>query len=543
MLSLTVFFIYLLLAVILTYPLAFHLNSFVTNPIDPLYYAFNLQHNLAHFKNGLAGILDTNMFYPETNTLAYSDHLFGQSLLLLPFSFLTRNILLLQNIYILSTFALAGFGTYLLVSYLIDNRRAAFLSGVVFAFSLYHFDHLGQVPTTSIQWLPFCFLWLFKSFDKPHRRNFLLFWLFFTLNFLATIYYGLFFLLVLAIFSLFKVRKQFRVVLKFYLWSLPFAVLILITSFPYLLFRLENPDFRRTIDEASWRAANLGDYLRRSPLVHDRALFPGFTAFFLTICSLFVTRKKFIQFFFLILAPLLILLSLGPYRWGLTLPYYYLYKFFPLMEIIRVPARIGILVVLVFAILAGYGFKTLARRLSKVSGNLLFALGLVLVVAESWHLPLNYVKIPTAAEIPPVYHWLAAQPGDFAILELPLRSGRNSNPIEKQVTKKYSEITANDNFVAESYRLYFSTFHNKKMINGYSSYFPPSYSRTAEVMENFPTKEAVQLIRDRKIKYLLINTEQYGNLWPEIETKLREFEEVVLVEEIGIHRIYSILQI
>src|SRR3989344_5149645 len=192
---------YFTISVIVTYPLIFHLNEFVTNAIDPLLYVWNLHHNFLALVSPSRNFLDTNMFYPTTNTIAYSDHLFGQSFVLLPLFLIFNNPLIIQNIYILSTFVIAATGMYLLCFHFTKSFWPSFLAGFMYSFSLYHIDHAGQVSTTSIQYFPFIFLFLFKSMETKEKRNILLFWLFFTLNFLSTLYYGLFILVPLGIFA------------------------------------------------------------------------------------------------------------------------------------------------------------------------------------------------------------------------------------------------------------------------------------------------------------------------------------------------------
>lgn len=568
MLNLIIFFIYFLLSLILTYPLIFQLGNAVTNAIDPLFYAWNLEHNFYALTHDWSKLLDTNIFYPEVNTLAFSDHLFGQTIFLFPLFFLIKNPLIVQNFYILSTFVLSAFGVYLLTKYLTNSQPASFTAGLIYSFSLYHFDHLGQVPTTSIQWLPFAFLYLFKSFNSNKTSHFFLFWLFFSLNFLSTIYYGIFLTLAVGLFILLKIKDSQKTIVKLLFFSLPFIVLLTITSYPYVRFHLEQPEFKRTLEESSWRSANVSDYLRRIPTNHDRALFPGTVTLILTAGSLFIRKKKFPQLYFISLLIFSFILSLGPEKWGIKLPYYYLYKIFPPMQAIRVPARFGVLSILSFSVLSGISLSTLTKRmvwqkpprmplkgvliahfikqfkLLKYFGNgfwvnLFLTLVFILVVLESSHIPLKLTKVPRLSEAPPVYHWLTQQQGNFAILELPLRTGVHSNHIEDQVNKNYQEITESDNFIAETFRVYFSILHRKKMLNGYSSYFPPSYMETAEIMENFPSQEAIDLIKRRKIKYIISHTTEYGKRWKEVEKQISNFPELQSVKKFSGDFVYS----
>ena len=66
---------------------------------------------------------NANIFHPDPLALALSEHLFGQTLQILPVYWLTGNIILCYNLLFISTFALSAFGTYLLV--LRSDRRQA----------------------------------------------------------------------------------------------------------------------------------------------------------------------------------------------------------------------------------------------------------------------------------------------------------------------------------------------------------------------------------------------------------------------------------
>ena len=90
------------------------------------------------------------------------------SLLLLPL----YQIQVIYSLLWLLSFILAAFGAYLLVRYLTRNDYAAFLSGIIFAFTPYHFIHgLGHMGATTIQWIPFCALFFMKIFREGGIKN------------------------------------------------------------------------------------------------------------------------------------------------------------------------------------------------------------------------------------------------------------------------------------------------------------------------------------------------------------------------------------
>ncbi len=98
---------------------------------------------------------NANIFHPEPLTLALSEHLFGQTLQILPIYWLTGNIILCYNLLFISTFALSAFGTYLLVRDLTGDPRAALIAGLVYGFLPYRIASVPHLQVMSSQWMPF----------------------------------------------------------------------------------------------------------------------------------------------------------------------------------------------------------------------------------------------------------------------------------------------------------------------------------------------------------------------------------------------------
>lgn len=205
------------------------------------------------------------------------------------------------------------------------------------------------------------------------------------------------------------------------------------------------------------------------------------------------------RFYFWVLL-LSFLFSLGPiihshgnkiFHYG---PYTYLYQYIPGFDGLRVPGRFIVLFALGLSVLVGYGMVNLLNRTDKPWGKILIAgTAASLILFEYASFPIPMVRVPTGQSIPGVYHWLARQKGDFPLLELPLPGGQTSVWLEAR-------------------RLYFSTIHWKKLVNGYSGYFPPDYDFLYQKgMKGFPTKDSVDLVKKRGIKYLIIHFDEYEN--------------------------------
>jgi len=98
-----------------------------------------------------------NIFYPERNTIAFSEHLTPQMLQALPVFMATGNIVLAYNLLFLSTIVLSGLGMYLFVRELTGRPLAAFVAGVAFAFSPYRAYQAPHLQIISTQWMPLAF--------------------------------------------------------------------------------------------------------------------------------------------------------------------------------------------------------------------------------------------------------------------------------------------------------------------------------------------------------------------------------------------------
>jgi hypothetical protein len=162
-------------------------------------------------------------------------------------------------------------------------------------------------------------------------------------------------------------------------------------------------------------------------------------------------------------------LSLGPimHTMGRRVaagPYLYLHEHVPGFDGLRVPARFGMIVMLCLAVLGGIAAAVIERR-SKRGGGVLAALGvLFLVEALAAPIPLNVVtpeqdvrapspRLRTGHQIPAVYRFLQTLPSDAVIVEFPFGT-----------------------FGHDLQYMYYSTFHWRRMLNGYSGFFPRSFS-------------------------------------------------------------------
>lgn len=111
-----------------------------------------------------------NIFYPNTDALAYSDSVIAPSLLALPLLFFTSEPTVVFNASFLIAFTLAAFGMFLLVRYLTGRTAIAVIAGVLFAFTPYRLDSITHLQYASHEWLPYVLLFMIRFFRERRRR-------------------------------------------------------------------------------------------------------------------------------------------------------------------------------------------------------------------------------------------------------------------------------------------------------------------------------------------------------------------------------------
>lgn len=201
---------------------------------------------------------------------------------------------------------------------------------------------------------------------------------------------------------------------------------------------------------------------------------------------------------FLFLGAAAFLLSFGPeirlnFKPLLVGPYLLFYKFVPGFQGVRAPGRIVVMMMLAFAVLAGWAFARMTARIRKraVQTVLTGFVGL-LILADYAAFPIVMTKVPV---IPPIYMAICDLPETAALIELPM-PGQNWS---------YEDWRG-------ALRMYYSTVHGKRIVNGYSGYYPPGHKVIRDAMEGFPDPRAMRLLRDLSITHILIHTDAHRAL-------------------------------
>ena len=178
---------YCALTVVLTWPLAPRAHE-ATLPVSPdtQLFIWTLAWDTHAVIHQPFAIFDSNIYYPERRTLAYSENLLGSTIFAAPVLWASGNPLLAMNVVALLSVVLGGLGAYLLAVRLGMRRDAAVLAGAVFAFAPARLFRISQLHLTTIQWVPFTLAFLHTYLDSRKPRDLRLAIAFFTLQVLTS---------------------------------------------------------------------------------------------------------------------------------------------------------------------------------------------------------------------------------------------------------------------------------------------------------------------------------------------------------------------
>ena len=505
---------------------------------DTRLYLWTLGWDLQALKTNPLGIFDANIFFPETRTLAYSEHLIGAALLALPLSFLTSNLDLILNFVLLLATFLTALGCDRLARECGASTRGALLSGIVGAFAGPKLARLSQAHLATLHFIPWALAFAIRYLREGRRRDLLATLALFTAQSLTSGHGGLFLALALAI--LFtsalttKIIRPGKVVGD---CGLAGALLLLINVpfvIPYYEVR-ERVELTRSIEDAEGWTPTASSWLlsptrtqslvlsKVAPLAPDvesanASLFPGFVFLGLTGLGLFgLIRHRESRtsggLGLAVLALITLWLALGP-AFGV---YRLAYSIFPGFDLIRVPSRFFLLTLTAMAALAALGLDRIRRR--GVAWTLI-ALATIECLPLPWSAPHDPIVTP------PIDAWLATQPKPFRVVELPIPLPDNS----VRQARFHSEYMIH------------GAAHWQKMVNGYSSLVPPFHTDLYRELHEFPTEAGLAELERLGINYVIVHTDMYQpDRWAEKARDLATFgDRVRLLRVEGEGRAYEI---
>lgn len=442
-------------------------------------------------------VFDANIFYPHTNTLAYSENNLGAGALAIPAYWATRNPFTAHNSVVLLALILSATGTYFLVRRLTGDRGAAAVSAICFAFTPFVFAHTAHIQLLMTAGLPFTMLMFHRFTDRVSPGRGAALGAAMAATAICCGYYGVFVILMVGYAALVVVASRGLLTSARYWASLALgaAVSMLLVApafFPYAtLQRVQG--FRRQLDQARQYSSNWSDYLASSAHAHAWMLaylppwvevaFPGFVAMGFGLAGVWVARRRQggeIVAIYGGLAVLAFWASFGP----AGLLYTALYDTVPLFAWLRAPARFGLIVALALSVLAGPAVSAFASRFRRPR----LVAGLVATVAAAELIVPSNLREMNGFE--PVYRTLATLPR-APVIETPFYYIEGMFPL-------HAKYMLN------------STTHWMPLVNGYSDYIPPDFVENVMTLAPFPSVPALRLLKPLGVRYAVLHLYGYN---------------------------------
>lgn len=537
--------VYVILTVLLTWPLAVNLH--VMDAGDSAFFAWEIGWEVHALKTDPASLPHANIFHPMRYTLGMDEPVLGTTLLVLPLALFTDDAVLLYHVARLLTWILSGLTAYWLAREMGCREAFALLGGALFAFSPIRTDQVAHLSTLGTQWLPLVLLFVIRWSRAGRLRDALLAAGSFVLAFLACGYHGLIAVAVLPPFVLVLLAGRLRR-LPALVGAFALAGLALLPVYLMHNAALGPEQYVRGKDETVYYSAGLEAFVATSswnriwgeataPMrrVGPNNLFPGLVPVVLVFAGLVLVLRRGRGasrevWALAAMAAAAVLVCLGPeIRAGDRVlapgPFGLLRDLVPIFQSIRVTSRGGALLALPLAVLAVRAMQAL--MLPKVAGLLLGGAALLETLIVPIPVP-RWAKIIDSRLPPPgVYQWLADQPGQFAVVHLPMLDvyGLERRPA-----------------FHESVYMVYSTLHWKRLVNGYAGIEPRAYQRLRTLAHAFPNVEFLDRLQADGVRYVIVHRRGYGPLqWPRLESALPAFaDRLRLVTELDGDRVYAL---
>lgn len=415
------------------------------------------------------------------------------------------------NVIFFLGFMLSGLFMFMLADHIVKNKYAAFIAGIIFAFSPFHITHagVGHLNWDSIEFVPIFLLFFLKTMEEKERR--ILNVLIAAIAFVLLLFFGdpeqgiitVVFLFLFLLVKLINKKTRSEVLNLHFAKSIALMfLLVIIISAPFLYY-IFNGVLHGALDLANKfnsmksymiSSVPLPSFFLPSPF---NDLFGSITKFYYAIyvdnptesvayigyVVLFLvyfgfkhrTKGNITTILFWLLTVLFFAyLALGPYiqTWnynGYGLFYfpgiYLVYSLIPIFNLVREPGRFELIVTIGLAILAAFGFAALLEKYKQKFKDKNFELYLCAIFAILILIEYNGIPISSSLinsyflhlNISHGYYLLANIPSNATIMILPTLQNIGADPtvFHPQV---YSGMA-----------MYYQIAFQKQMLGGYTS--------------------------------------------------------------------------
>ncbi|NTU81958.1 MAG: YfhO family protein [Chloroflexales bacterium] len=472
------------------------------------------------------------LFYPGGAELTISELAPAHNLLYMPVTLLAGPVVS-YNLALLVSFVLSGLFTYLLARRLGASAGAAFVAGLIYAFSVRRFFHInGHFGMMGSQWLPLLLYAWEGLLTRRRPWDAFLAGLAYVLCAWSTLIYGTIAPILIIGYTLLRIPPRAWLTTLRQIWPLlvlmaAISVALVVPAVqPYYEAQQEGLTYGHQYIQILMNAVRPEYYLLPNPFHPlwgawasqlyrpdggEHFASPGYTALLLGLLGLWVGRRRIeIRALALLLLGFAVL-SLGPElplaeQRSLPLPAKLLFDYLPVFGNIRTWGRMVFFVMLCLALLAAVGLSALPRRLSRWS----WALAAALVLIESAS-ALQF----SAPQPRPVDLWLRAQPGSGGVVHLPYR----------------------DTPPQEFYTLLFS---GKPVSQGHGKFLPAAYREGRNIYVRFPDESSLRLMQRWQTDYIVVEEATMDQLRPDWRATLAALPLATWVYAEGGYSVYRL---
>jgi hypothetical protein len=483
-----------LLAVGMTWPLVLHLGSETAQveSYDPLYLTWQVAwigHALLHSPLHL---LQTNLYWPLTDNLTFTDVLFGYAPAGLIAAHGPHAAMVVHNLLFIFTYAFAFLGTYLLARELGAGEWGGIAAGAAFAFAPWKLEQNGHLHVLSSGGIPLALFLLVHGYRRGRPKYLVAGWLVaawqMTLGFTLGLQFA-YLLLVLAVIVGVRWLRQERprppraVLASSAAGIALFSVVAALMAQPFLRVHREYPEAKMPVAEVafysppprSFLAASSQNFLWADATAHwrdglrapvEQTLFPGVTVLLLALAGL-ASRAYPSALRSGLAAGTVVcgVLSLGlpsvtDPESGFT-PYRLLFDLAPGWEGVRTPGRINTLTSLGLSLLAGAGVALVLRRAGRFSTGV--AVVIVAAILIEGFGPMSRAHVPSVPR------------------------GQIAAPAPQLHLPSFDSI--------DGVYGYWSTDGYPKLVNGAGSFDPNLLADVRDATTSFPDAASVRLLR------------------------------------------------
>lgn len=461
-----------------------------------------------------------NIYYPEnTNVLNYSEKLYIQSILFLPF-YVIKNPILGYNIQLLFSFIFSALLCFYIFYKISNNKRLAFVSSIVAVFFPFKFMHLPHLQLLSTQWvlLPLAYLIHIKG-DLQNSKQVIILYLLSVPQLISwgylTIFLYLFLIAILSFSVVYAHTNRIKIIMMSFLYFFLVIISCVYFYYPYIT-SFKNGNFRTSdeitsygVDLLQWLTpssnskmyqSNFDRFQNISEGISISGLFSGFILFFLVVTSfikLYLKKSRIVIKFWLDIAN----------KWNVLfltlLAFFFLTSFGNIVKI----GSVKVIKNPVFFLSDILYFGKSLRYLTAYSIPLFICLGALISLTKNklinnfWvifsilflieafpSIHINNYQYDGA--LPDSYQYLNDHPEIATIMEYPINKAISGTDVYYWNQFEY---------------MFYSIYHNKLLVNGLTGFFPNFHRETISLLVNFPDAVSLNRLKKINVNYVLVH--------------------------------------